>query len=169
MDTSEVIEKSQVQPQVFKETVIAVNRVSKVVKGGKRLSFSAVAVVGSQAGSVGVGLGKARDVRQAVNKAIYRARKAQIKVALVNSSIPHEIVGKCGAAKVLLKPASSGTGIIAGGSVRAVLESAGIKDILSKCLGSTNPVNIAYATLNGLKRLRTKEQIDELIGRSRNE
>ncbi|MDI6640757.1 MAG: 30S ribosomal protein S5 [Elusimicrobiota bacterium] len=162
MEISEVSLKTEELQPLFKETVIAVNRVSKVVKGGKRLSFNAVAVVGDQAGSVGVGLGKAKDVRQAVNKAIYKARKVQIKVALLDSSIPHEIVGKCGAAKVLLKPASSGTGIIAGGSVRAVLEAAGIKDILSKCLGSTNPVNVAYATLDGLKRLRTKEQIAEL-------
>ncbi|MFN3966297.1 MAG: 30S ribosomal protein S5 [Endomicrobiia bacterium] len=160
---SENIEKEE-QP-TFKETVIAVNRVSKVVKGGKRLSFNAVVAVGDMNGSVGVAVGKAKEVQQAIQKAIYKAKKSMIKVPLLNSSIPHEIIGKCGASKVLLKPAGPGTGVIAGGSVRAVLEAAGIKDILTKCLGSTNPINIAYATVDGLSRLKTKEKVVELRGK----
>ncbi len=148
-----------------KETVIAVNRISKVVKGGKRLSFNAVVAVGDVNGSVGVAIGKAREVQQAIQKAIYRAKKSMIKVPIVDTTIPHEIIGKCGASKILLKPASPGTGVIAGGSVRAILEAAGIKDILTKCLGSTNPINVAYATIDGLSRLKTKEKVIELRGK----
>jgi len=161
---TENIEEKTEQP-VFKETVIAVNRVSKVVKGGKRLSFNAVVAVGDMNGSVGVAIGKAKEVQQAIQKAIYRAKKSMKKVPLLNTTIPHEIVGKCGASKVLLKPAAPGTGVIAGGSVRAVLEAAGIKDILTKCLGSTNPVNVAYATVDGLSKLKTKEKVLELRGK----
>ncbi len=148
-----------------KETVIAVNRVSKVVKGGQRLSFNAVVAVGDVNGSVGVAIGKAREVQQAIQKAIYRAKKSMIKVPIVDTTIPHEIIGKCGASKILLKPASPGTGVMAGGSVRAILEAAGIKDILTKCLGSTNPINVAYATIDGLSRLKTKEKVIELRGK----
>ena len=145
------------------ERIIAINRVTKVVKGGKRMSFRAVVVVGNQLGEVGIGLGKAKEVQQAIQKASYKAKKSMVKITLLDTSIPHEILGKCGAAKVLLKPARKGTGVIAGGSVRAVLEAAGVKDMVSKCLGSSNPLNVAYATFDGLKRLRTKEQIVALL------
>ncbi|MBU2568051.1 MAG: 30S ribosomal protein S5 [Elusimicrobia bacterium] len=148
----------------YKETVIRINRVTKVVKGGKRISFNAVVVVGNQAGSVGVAMGKAKEVQMAIKKAVYRAKKIMAKVAMLNNSIPHRIYGRCGAARVLLIPAATGTGVIAGGSVRAVLEATGIKNILSKSLGSRNPINVAYATMDGLKNLRTKEQIDLLRG-----
>jgi len=161
---TENIEEKNEQP-TFKETVIAVNRVSKVVKGGKRLSFNAVVAVGDMNGSVGVAIGKAKEVQQAIQKAIYRAKKSMIKVSLSSTTIPHEIIGECGASKVLLKPAVPGTGVIAGGSVRAVLEAVGIKDILTKCLGSTNPINVAYATIDGLKKLKTKEKVLELRGK----
>lgn len=166
MEELKEISETLQEPVIWKETIIAVNRVSKVLKGGKRLSFNAVASVGNQSGSVGVAIGKARNVQQAVQKAVYKAKKNQIKVSTVNSTIPHEIIGKCGASKVLLKPASPGTGIIAGRVVRAIVEAAGIKDILTKCLGSRNPINVAYATIDGLKRLRTKEEIEIIRGKT---
>ncbi len=139
---------------VLSEKLIYINRVSKVVKGGKRLSFSALMVVGDGSGHVGVGVGKANEVPLAISKAGTIAKKNLIKVYLANNTIPHEVMVKLGAAKVLMRPASPGTGLIAGGSVRAVVEAVGIKDILTKSLGSSNKVNVAKATVFGLSQLR---------------
>jgi small subunit ribosomal protein S5 len=146
------------------ERVVQINRVSKVVKGGRRFSFSAIVVVGDGRGHVGAGLGKADEVPDAIKKGIEDAKKHIIKVPLRDRSIPHPVTADFGAAKVLLRPASKGTGVIAGGSVRAVVESAGISDILSKSLGSTNPVNVVMATMAALRSLRSAEQVGEMRG-----
>jgi small subunit ribosomal protein S5 len=160
--TKKLAIKNRIDPteMVLNDKLICLNRVSKVVKGGKRLSFSALVVAGDGNGHVGIGTGKSAEVPDAINKAGAVARKNLMKITLSGTTIPYEITVKYGAAKVLLKPASPGTGIIAGGSVRAVVEAAGIKDILTKSLGSANKINVAKATLLGLSQLKnTKEQI----------
>ncbi len=140
------------------EKLVSLNRVTKVVKGGKRLRFRALVVVGDGNGHVGIGLGKAKEVPEAIRKAGVIARKGLYKVTMSGTTIPHEVLAKSGAAKVLLKPASPGTGVIAGGSVRSVLEAAGIKDVLSKSIGSSNPVNVVRATVLALASLRKPEE-----------
>ena len=146
----------------LKESLIALNRVSKTVKGGRIARFAALMVVGDGAGHVGVGLGKAAEVPEAIRKGIDDAKKNLVTVSLKGTSIPHEVIGVFGAGKVLLKPAAPGTGIIAGGKVRMVLEAAGIKNIRAKCLRSNNPTNVVKATMEGLKALRTAEQVAKI-------
>ncbi|MBL8767232.1 MAG: 30S ribosomal protein S5 [Planctomycetes bacterium] len=151
-------------PIYFEEAVVKVNRSAKVVKGGRRFSFSALVVIGNRDGSIGLGFGKAKEVPSAVQKAVKHARKDLKRVPRMGSTIPHPVVGRFGAARIKLIPAAPGTGIIAGASARAVLEYAGITDILTKSLGSTNPVNLVKATMDGLMQLRSRGDTEKLRG-----
>ena len=157
-----MVEKFNPAEHDLKESLISLNRVSKTVKGGRVARFAALMVVGDGAGHVGVGLGKAAEVPEAIRKGIEDAKKNMVKVSLKGTSIPHEVIGVFGAGKVLLKPAAPGTGIIAGGKVRMVLEAAGIKNIRAKCLRSNNPTNVVKATMEGLKSLRTAEEVAKI-------
>jgi small subunit ribosomal protein S5 len=148
----------------FAETVVHINRVAKVVKGGKNFSFSAVVVAGDGSGKVGFGTGKAREVPPAIQKASEQARKEMVSIPLVGGTVPHLVWGRWGATRVLLRPASPGTGVIAGGGVRAVMESAGVADVLTKIVGSRNPFNVVRATFDAIDRLMTKPQIERLRG-----
>jgi small subunit ribosomal protein S5 len=148
----------------LEERVVQINRVAKVVKGGRRFSFSAVVVVGDGAGHVGAGLGKAGEVPEAIRKGVEDAKKNIIKIPMVGTTIPHEVRVEFGASRVMLKPASQGTGVIAGGSVRAILEAAGVRDILSKIYGSTNPVNVTRATIKALSELHSAEELSARRG-----
>jgi len=148
----------------LKDQVVSIKRVTKVVKGGKNLSFSALVVVGNQGGRVGFGMGKAKEVPIAIRKGLERAKRDMIDVPMVGSSIPHAVVGRFGSGQVVLKPATEGTGVIAGGAVRAVMESVGVRDVVTKSIGSPNPYNVVKATFDGLAQLRSPEQVAKIRG-----
>lgn len=157
-------EENMEEKNPFEERVVAINRVTKVVKGGRRFKFSALVVVGNKAGVVGFGTGKAQEVPDAIKKAVENAKANLIKVPMVGTTIPHEVYGNFGAGKVFFRPASEGTGIIAGGAVRTIFELAGVNDVLSKSIGSRTPINMVRATFEGLKELRTIEEVAKLRG-----
>ena len=150
----------------FVEKIVSLNRVAKVVKGGRRFSFSALVVVGDGNGNVGYGLGKAQEVPEALRKATEHARKNMMSVPLVDGTLPYDVLGRYGAGRVLLKPASKGTGIIAGGAVRAIMEAAGVSDVLAKAIGTNNPHNVLKATMAGLASLRSAEEVSEMRGKT---
>lgn len=156
--------RQQIEESGLIDKVVRINRVAKVVKGGRNFSFSALVVVGDGEGSVGYGLGKATEVPEAIKKGMEKAKRNMVKVSILNGTVPFEVVGKAGAGRVLLKPASAGTGLIAGGGIRAVLEAAGVTDILTKCIGTNNTQNIVRATMAGLQSLCTKEEVAKRRG-----
>ena len=159
-------ERKEVEQPEFEERVVTINRVTKVVKGGRRFRFAALVVIGDRKGNVGFGTGKSQEVPEAIKKAVEAAKKNMVTIATVKTTIPHEVTGVYGAGRVVLRPASEGTGVIAGGPVRAVVELAGISDILSKSLGSATPINVVRATIEGLKSLETAEQVAARRGKT---
>lgn len=159
-------ERKEVEQPEFEERVVTINRVTKVVKGGRRFRFAALVVIGDRKGNVGFGTGKSQEVPEAIKKAVENAKKNMVTISTVKTTIPHEVTGVYGAGRVVLRPASEGTGVIAGGPVRAVVELAGISDILSKSLGSATPINVVRATIEGLKSLETAEQVAARRGKT---